>query len=312
MRTWSSSTHLVLSRLLQVIATRTKLLLTRSSPYYQFSSLFTAPCVGTLAVSPHNWSERIMETYQPDTSINNVLVTTAVSSLSNVKSPQTPRINFRCLGALRKGESCRWAKDVCEAEASRSRNDLISRRNLCGCEASKSAFLTLPHQRTPLESLRVSLKALPYISWSPKCVFLWQPLLFLAPLFHLSDSLSFSSPPLPASVCHTPPPPHLSACFYPTNVPVSFLPAFFLICLLLCLPPMVAISEYKDRREILWPAKLHLIFCIPAMAFVSMCLCGPHSSSALLLYLGRGYRDKQKMHHCTVCAQWLAGWYGAN
>lgn len=176
------------------------------------------------------------------------------------------RIDFRCLGALRKGESCRWVNDVCEAAASRSHNDLISCHNVGGCEARECAFLTLPHQRMPLKSLCVSLKALSYISWSLMCLFLWQPLLFLAPLFHLSDCLSFSSPPQPASVCHADPPLplplRLSASFSPPNVPLSFPPCFFLLCLLRS-PPMGAILEQKKkdgRDSLTWQIAPHLLY----------------------------------------------------
>lgn len=109
-------------------------------------------------------------------------------------------------------------------------------------------FLTLSHQRIPLKSLSVSLKALPYISWSPMCFCLCQPLLFLAPLFHLSDCLSF--PPLlfprlsVTQIPLTPLPQHLSASLSLTNVPLSFPLRSFLLCLHRS-PPTAAILEQK-------------------------------------------------------------------
>lgn len=172
----------------------------------------------------------------------------------------------------------------------------------------------------PLSSLCVSLKALPYISWSPKCFLLWQPLLFLAPLFHLSDCLSFCSPPRPAPVCHGSPIPshsvsssNLFASSSLPNIPLSFPPGFFLLCRLRS-PPTAAISKQKKGENFFWPGKLHLIFCICAKAIIptGMCLCGPHSSSSFLLYLDGGYGDKKWLHPLYSLHQRLSSWYGAN
>lgn len=220
MWTWSSCTHLELRCLLQV-ATLAKFPLTRSSSHYRFSPLFTALCrVITMPVSSRNWSEKIMRAYRPNTSINNaMMMMMAMSSLSNMKSPQTQDwLQVPGMAGRRLADELMMFVSLL---LSHLHNDLIKCRNVGSCEASQCACRTLPHQRMPLKSLCISLRALPYISRSPKCFFLWKPLLFLAPLFHLLDCLSFSSPPPPASVSHTDSPTALTLSLFFVCLPPS-------------------------------------------------------------------------------------------
>ena len=137
-------------------------------------------------------------------------------------------------------------------------------------------------------------------------------------LLFFIHQIAFHFPPLlgpPLSV--TPNPPfsfslslHLSASVSLPNVPLSFPPCFF--------PPLsspLATSccnfrtKRGGRRRRGRERFFDLVNCassfvfMPRQSFLQGCvrLCGLHSSSPLLLYLGGGYRDKQWLHHCTVC-----------
>lgn len=202
-------------------------------------------------------------------------------------------------GGIQRGKSCRCFNGVCEAAAfSRimTLSDIIISITVWSKWVCISNFSS--SKQAP-EIPAFSLKELPYISWSPKC-FLWQPLLFLAPLFHLSDCLSFSSPPQPASVCHSnpflslspfSPSSSLSASLTLPNVPLSFPLGFFLLYLLHMAPPGAILEQKGGAGEILWPGKLHLIFCIHAKAIspTGVYWCGPLLIAvSLLFYLGGG------------------------
>lgn len=172
-----------------------------------------------ITISPSNWSKRIMGTYQPITSINGVMMKAAASSLvRNVKSSSSAVVRY--LDVVRRRNPAdaliMFARPPLSAGIM-TLSDIITSVRLWSKRVFISNFSVI--KGCPWNPSNVSLKAIAYISWSPKCFFLWQPLLFLVPLFHLSDCLSFSFPPQPASVMLSP----SLFVFYPSFcLPLSF------------------------------------------------------------------------------------------
>lgn len=170
----------------------------------------------------------------------------------------------------------------------------------------------------PLKSLRVSPWALPYISRSPKCLFLLQPLLSLATLFHLSDCLSFPSPPRPASVCQADPPPFHFAL---PSLPSSPAPNVPFVIFYLPSPPWPSLSDTSgcNFRTIRRERFLYLLNC----TLISLYSCqGTHSyrdafvlssrCSSVRLYPGGGYVGMRRLHRCSGCTQRRVGLYATN
>lgn len=164
---------------------------------------------------------------------------------------------------------------------------------------SECAFLTFPHQSRPLKSLPFLWRSCPTFLGLQSASFSDSHSFFLLLFFIYQIAFHFLpllSPPLsvtatPFSLSPFSPSSSLSASLTLPNVPLSFPLGFFLLYLLHMAPPGAILEQKGGAGEILWPGKLHLIFCIHAKAIspTGVYWCGPLLIAvSLLFYLGGG------------------------
>lgn len=286
--------------------------------FSQFSLLFTTPwrAITVPVGSLHGWSQRLMETYQPDASINNEAV---MAPFQRVKSPQT-RNWLQVPWRAQNGKSRRGLNDV-HVGLWGSHNDLIGCRKRRRLRVERTyAHLIKGSLWNPSVSLRgpcPTFLGLQSASFSDSHSFLL--LLFFIYL------IAFHFPPLlgpPLSVKPTPPPFHFALPSLPSSSPpnVPFV-IFYRPPPPPPPPPWPSPSDTSgcNFRTIRRERCLYLLNC--TLIFSYSCQ-GTHSyrdvfvlssrCSSVRLYPGGGYVGERRLRRCSGCTQRRAGLYAAN